>query len=211
MRTTLPTALIALALSAPAVADDTRKFQVSVDGKPAGEFQLRVADKDGATECTASARVEVRTLLGRYRYELDTQETWKDGKLTGLRSTCNDDGTKHDVTLTSDGTTATLKADGKTVKGGGAVWPTTYWRLPPAAGALTLIDSDTGKLIPAKLEQVGADKVRVLGAEKEATKYRLTGGVDVTLWYDAGGRLVRESFVESGHRTVFELTEQTDK
>ena len=49
----------------------------------------------------------VRALLGTYRYSLDAQETWKDGKLMGLRSTCNDDGTKHEVTLTSDGTTAT--------------------------------------------------------------------------------------------------------
>ncbi|HJZ94456.1 MAG TPA: DUF6134 family protein [Gemmataceae bacterium] len=211
MRESLLPAALALLLAAPAVADDKRTFQVYVDGKPAGQFVLKVAEKDATIECTISARVEVRTLLGKYRYSLDAQETWKDGKLMGLRSTCNDDGTKHDVTLTSDGTTATLKADGKTIKGGAAVWPTTYWRLPPAAGALTLIDSDTGKLIPAKLEEVGADKVKVLGKEQAATKYRLTGGVDVTLWYDAGGRLVRESFVDSGYRTVFELTEQTDK
>ena len=211
MRTTLLTTAAVLALAGPAAADDTRTFQVLVDGKAAGHYQVRVADKDGLTECRVTARVEVKALIGTYRYSLDSQETWKDGKLTGLRSTCNDDGTRHDVTLTGDGTTATLRADGKTVRGGGAVWPTTYWRLPPAAGALTLIDSDTGKLIPAKLEQVGADKVRVLGAERAATRYRLTGGVDVTLWYDAGGRLIRESFVESGHRTVFELTEQTDK
>jgi len=208
--TPLPAAL-ALLLAAPALADDNRTFQVSVEGKPAGQFVLKVAEKDGTTECTVSARVEVKTLLGRYRYSLDSQEAWKDGKLMGLRSTCNDDGTKHDVTLTSDGTTATLKADGKTIKGGTAVWPTTYWRLPPATGALTLIDSDTGKLISAKLEEVGADKVKVLGKEQAATKYRLTGGVDVTLWYDAGGRLVRESFVDSGYRTEFELTEQSYK
>jgi hypothetical protein len=201
----------ALALAGPAAAGDTRTFQVFVDGKAVGHYRVQVADKDGATECTVAARVEVKTLLGTYRYALDSQETWKDVKLVGLRSTCNDDGTKHDVTLTHDGTTATLKADGKTIKGGGGVWPTTYWRLPPAAGALTLLDSDTGKLIPAKLEQAGADTVRVLGADRAATKYRLTGGVDVTLWYDAGGRLVRESFVESGHRTVLELTEQSDK
>jgi YD repeat-containing protein len=211
LRATVVPAALAVILAAPALADDSRTFQVNVDGKPAGQFVVKVADKDGSIECNVSARVEVRALLGKYRYSLDTTETWKDGKLMALRSTCNDDGTKHDVSLTSDGTTATLTADGKTVKGGGAVWPTTYWKLPPATGAVTLIDSDTGKLIPAKLERVGADKVQVLGKEQEATKYRLTGGVDVTLWYDAGGRLVRETFIESGHRTMFELTEKTDK
>jgi Family of unknown function (DUF6134) len=201
----------ALALASGAFADETRSFQVSVDGKSAGHFQFKVGDKDGATEVTASTRVEVKHLLGRYRYSLDTSEIWKDGKLVGMRSTCNDDGTKHEVSLTSDGTTATLTADGKTVKGATAVWPTTYWKLPPAVGNLTLIDSDTGKLIPAKLEKVGPENVRFLGKEQAATKYRLTGGIDVTLWYDAGGRLVHETFVESGHKTVLELTELTDK
>jgi YD repeat-containing protein len=195
----------------PISADETRTFQVTVDNKPAGQYQVKVGDKDGATDVTVNARVEFKHLLGTYRYSLDSHEVWKDGKLTGLRSVCNDDGTKHDVSLTSDGPTATLTADGRTVKGGGAVWPTTYWKLPAAAGNLTLIDSDTGKLIPAKLQQVGSEKVRFLGSEQAATKYRLTGGVDVTLWYDAAGRLVRESFVESGHRTVLELSEQTDK
>ncbi|MBO0699332.1 MAG: hypothetical protein J2P46_13130 [Zavarzinella sp.] len=209
MRAIIPLTAV-LTWAGPAVADD-RTFQVLVDGKVAGHYQVRVAERDGATECTVSAQVEVKTIIGKYRYVLDSQEVWKDGKLMGLRSACNDDGTKHDVALTNDGTTATLKADGKTIKGGGAVWPTTYWRLPPAAGALTLLDSDTGKLIPAKLEKVGADTVRVLGKEQEATKYRLTGGVDVTLWFDAGGRMVRQSFVESGHRTILELTEQSEK
>jgi Domain of unknown function (DUF6134) len=205
---------LGLTLAGRSAADEARTFQVLVEGKAAGKFQVRIADKDGATECRVAARVEVKTLVGTYRYSLESQEVWRDGQLVGLRTVADDDGTKHDVTLTTDGGVATLRADGKETKGRGAVWPTTYWRLPPAAekgGPVMLLDSDTGKLIPAKLEQVGADKVRILGKEQAATKYRLSGGVDVTLWYDAGGRLVRESFVESGHRTVLELTELTDK
>jgi hypothetical protein len=201
-----------MALAAPALADDNRTFQVYVDGKPAGQYVVKVTEKDGAAECTVSARVKFRTLIGSYRYSLDSQESWKDGKLAALRSSANDDGTKHEVSLTTDEKTATLTVDGKAVKGGrGVVWPTTYWKLPPAAGAVTLLDSDTGKLIAAKLEKAGVENVKVLGKEQAATKYRLTGGVDVTLWYDAGGRLVRESFVESGYRTVLELSEMTDK
>lgn len=211
MRATLLVSAVLLILAGRVAADETRAFQVSVDGKSAGHYQVKVGEKDGATQVTASTRVEVKHLLGRYRYSLDTSEVWKGGKLVGMRSTCNDDGSKHEVSLTSDGTTATLTADGKTVKGSAAVWPTTYWKLPPAAGDLTLLDSDTGKLIPAKLEKSGPENVRFLGKEQAATKYRLTGGVDITLWYDATGRLVRESFVESGHRTVLELTELTDK
>lgn len=211
MRATLPTALVALALAAPVTADENRTFQISVEGKPAGTFKVRVVEKDGTTECTMSTRVEVKALLGKYRYTLDSTETWKGGKLTTMRASCNDDGVKHEVKLAVDAESATLTVDGRASKVPAKVCPTSYWKLPPA-GDLTLVDSDTGKLIPAKLEKVGTEKVRVLGADKEATKYRLNGkGLDITLWYDAGGRLVRESFVERRHQTVLELTEQTDK
>jgi hypothetical protein len=209
LRSTLIVFALALALAGAAHADESRKFQVSVDNKPAGQYQLKVVEKDGSVESTTSIRVEVKHLLGSYKYAADSKETWKDGKLLGLKSTCNDDGTKHELSMTSDGTNMTLTADGRTVKGTTAVYPTTYWSLPPV-GNLTLVDSDTGKLIPAKLEKVGAEKVRFLGKEQEATKYRLTGGVDITLWYDANNRLVRETFVETGHRTTMELTEQSD-
>lgn len=211
MRPTLPTTLVALALAAPVLGDDNRTFQVSVEGKPSGQFQIKIKEKDGTTEVTMSTRVEVKALLGKYRYTLDSTETWKGDKLTGMRASCNDDGVKHEVSLKVDGESATLTADGKGSKVPATVCPTSYWKLPPA-GDLTLVDSDTGKLIPAKLEKVGTEKVRVLGADKEATKYRLNGkGLNITLWYDAGGRLVRESFVERRHETVLELTEQTDK
>ena len=200
-----------LAAAGPAAADDSRTYRILVEGKAAGQFVVKVSERDGNTECRVTAKAEVPTVVGTYRYSLESQEVWRDGKLTGLRSTADDDGTKHEVSLTTEGKISILKADGKETKGGGTVWPTTYWRLPPSVGPLMLLDSDTGKLIPAKLEQVGADKVQFLGKEQAATKYRLTGGVDVTLWYDAGGRLVRETFAESGHQTVLERTEQSDK
>jgi len=206
--------LIAVGLAGRAIADDNRVFSVHVDGKDAGQYQVRVTEKDGTTECTVAARVRVKTLIGNYRYSLDSQEVWKDGKLTGLRSSADDDGTKHDVTLTTADGVGTLKADGKEKRVNGPVWPTTYWQLPKAVGedgAVTLVDSDTGKLIRAKLKKVGADKIRLLGKEQDVTKYRLSGGVDVTLWYDGGGRLVRESFKDSGYQTVLELTELSDK
>jgi|SRR5947209_2410123 hypothetical protein len=203
---------IALALIAAATAAaDSRTYTVSVENKSAGQYVVKVAEKDGMVTVTASSKVEVKHLLGKYRYELDSTETWKDGKLTGMKTTSNDDGKKHDVALSSDGTATTLTADGRTVKSTATLWTTSYWKLPPAAGNVTLVETDTGKLMTAKLEKVGEDKVRVLGKEQAATKYRLTGAVDITLWYDADGRLVRESFVDTRRQTVLELTEQSDK
>jgi hypothetical protein len=35
--------------------------------------------------------------------------------------------------------------------------------------------------------------------------YKLTGKVNVDLWYDGSDRLVRQEWVESGHKTVLEL------
>lgn len=207
MRPSLLAAAFALAVAGNSTADDTRTFQVSVDGKSAGQYVVKVGEKDGKLEVTGTTRVEVKHRFGRYHYEQDSTEVWKDGKLVSMTTTCNDDGSRHQVSVSTDGKTATITADGRAVRVTGEVVPTSYWKLLPA-GNLTLVDSDDGKLIAAKLEKVGEEKVRVGAADLAATKYRLTGrDLDLTLWYDAGGRLVRETFAERGHRTTLELTE----
>jgi hypothetical protein len=67
LRSTL-LAAIAIGLAGPISADETRTFLVTVDNKPAGQYQVKVGYMDGATDVTVIARVEFKLLLGTYRY-----------------------------------------------------------------------------------------------------------------------------------------------
>ena len=64
---------------------------------------------------------------------------------------------------------------------------------------------DTGQLREARLVYVGKEQVAAAGQACECTHYKLTGGFDADLWYDAGERLVRQDWIEDGHPTRLEL------
>lgn len=59
----------------PLAADHA--FQVLVDGKATGHYEVRIAKTDGATEWTVAARVEAKTLTGTDRSAPAAQEDWK--------------------------------------------------------------------------------------------------------------------------------------
>ena len=56
----------------PLAADHA--FQVLVDGKATGHYEVRIAKTDGATEWTVAARVEAKTLTGTDRSAPASQE-----------------------------------------------------------------------------------------------------------------------------------------
>jgi hypothetical protein len=90
------------------------------------------------------------------------------------------------------------------------VWLTSYWRLPDAKfrnQAVPLLDADTGKDISGHLKYVGLEMVTIAGQKVRCNHYRLTGTPSpVELWYDGSDRLVRQTTVEQGLRTVILLT-----
>jgi hypothetical protein len=84
-----------------------------------------------------------------------------------------------------------------------------YWRLPSEKlrnQAISLLDADTGRVMNARLDYVGPGQVMVGGQPTNCSHFRVTGGAQVELWYDAQERLVRQEWVEDGHKAMLELT-----
>src|SRR5207249_2066538 len=89
------------------------------------------------------------------------------------------------------------------------VWTTTYWRLADAKFRnqdVPLLDGDTGRDLTAKLQYVDTVPLNVDGQQQQCVHYRLTGQVQVELWYDSQEHLVRQESLEDGHRSVLELS-----
>jgi len=206
--------ILMLLMIAPfATAEERRTFTVSVDRKPSGTTQLSIQKRDdGSVVATTQADVTVRIAFITYKYAFRGMEVWKNGKLTEVATATNDNGRKHSVTLLPGREGLDVVADGKASNLKGDFWLTTYWKLPAEGQRgpkVTLLDADTGKLIEAKLERVGKEKLTVINEVAECEHYRLSGGVQVDLWFDADGRLVRQESIEEGHRTVLELSRLT--
>lgn len=201
-----------LGLSRAGAAEvEYRDFKVLVDQKQGGEYHLTIdRQDDGKSIISCQADVLVNYLKGLYKYTYTYRgtETWQNGRLMRLESTANDDGTALSVKAAAEGNGLRVNANGKERITRWDVWSTSYWHAPDARyhnKAIVLLDADTGKEIVANLTVVGTNAVTVGGQAVNCTHFRLTGGVQVDLWYDGQERMVRQETVEQGHRTILEL------
>ncbi len=207
----VPALLVGLALAPGARAEtEVRQFNVSVDGKPSGQYTMRIAKGDDGTvsiSCDAHVKVKV-AFVTAYHYDFTGAEEWKDGRLISLKSTCDDDGKKFSVTATTGDKGLNVKVNGRERQVRGDVYLTTACCLPDAKrrdGALPLMEADNGDEIAGKIEEVSKETMTVAGESMNVTHYRLTSLVAHDVWYDGADRMVRQEWTEDGHKTVLEL------
>src|SRR5262249_16300643 len=148
---------------------------------------------DGSISMTGQADVRLSYLAGlkTYTYTYRGTEVWKDGKLSGFSSSSNDDGKQYTVTAAPDGANLRVAVNGQERLMRGDAWVSTYWRLPIAQqrnAAVPLLDGDTGREINARLDYVGVSPLNITGQVQNFGRYRLSGGVQVELWYDGAER-----------------------
>jgi hypothetical protein len=205
--------MLTLTASAPAAAaeSEVREFTIHVDGKHAGYYQMTITSQgDGVSVMSGKADVRLSVLLHTYIYHYDGTEVWKHGRLHGLRSSCNDDGKRYQVTAERAGEGLRVHVNGREHHTPGDAWTTSYWRLPEARQRnhpVPLLEADTGKEINGHLHYVGSEDMVVGGQRQPCVHYRVTGTPSpVDLWYDGKERLVRQDYVEDGHRTILQVT-----
>jgi hypothetical protein len=209
----LAAALVLLACLSCAVraADiETRDFTVTVSGKPAGEVNMTIHRRDdGTIWMRCNTDIKVKTLLGEYKFIYRGLEIWKDHRLVKFDSNTDDNGKRYIVSAAAEAGGVRIKVNNveRIVKP--HVWLTSYWSLPDPRlrnQELPIIDADNGRDLSGKLQFVATEKVKVAGGpEIPLNHYRITGKVNIDLWYDGGDRLVKQAWIEQGHKTVVEL------
>lgn len=198
------------ALTGPARAADieTRDFAVLVGNKPAGEVHMTIHRQDsGSISLRCDTDIKVTSGLVTYKYSYRGLEEWKDRRLVRLESNTDDNAKRFLVSAaqSADGLKVKVNNVERSIKAD--AWTSSYWCLPDPKlhTALTILDADSGKDLEAKLTYVATEKHRVAGQEVTLNHYRLTGKVNVDLWYDGHQRLVRQEWMEQGHRTIMVL------
>jgi hypothetical protein len=188
---------------------ETRDFVVMVSGKPAGEVHMTIHKQDnGTVQMRCDTDIKVSLLIGNYKYVYRGLEVWKDRRLVRFDSNTDDNGNRFIVSAAAEPAGVRFKVNNveRVVKP--EVWLSSYWCLPDPklrGDTIPIIDADSGKDLSGKLRFVANEKHRVAGQETTLNHYKLTGKVNVDLWYDGSERLVRQEWVEQGHKTVVEL------
>jgi hypothetical protein len=203
---------VLLCFGAPAAraADlETRDFVVRVDGKPAGDAHFTIhRQDDGTTQVSCDTDVRVSFLLVKYTYSYRGREIWKNGRLQRFDSTCDDNGKRYQIAAAAEEGGLRVSVNRQERMARADVWLTSYWTLPDPRlrnQVIPLLDADNGRDLDCRLQYVGQVQLPVVGQLQNLHRYRLTGKVLVDLWYDAAERLVRQEWVEEGHRTSLEL------
>jgi hypothetical protein len=194
---------------AAAASSEVRDFTILVDGKQAGTSRMTIQQReDGLIVMTARVDVRVRRVIVTYNYTYSGTEVWKDGRLQQFTSTCNDNGKRYAVTARAQANGLRVNVNGRDHFARPDTWLTSYWQLPDRKyhnQAIPILDADTGKDIPGRLNYMAAEQVTVAGQQVQGYHFRVSGGpATVDVWYDTQGRLIRQSFVEDGHQTVIQ-------
>jgi hypothetical protein len=203
-------AFAVLTTHATAAETEIRDFQVTVDGKKAGDYRMTIERlPDGSLSMAGQATVNVKYLVYRYQYSYQGKEIWRAGRLLQLNSRAFDDGKNYALEAVAQGDGLLIEANGHRFIERSPVWTTTYWQLPDPRyrePSLTLLDADTGRILHGRWQAVGQESVRVAGHVQICSHFALsTDRSKADLWYDGEDRLVRQDSVEDGHRTVLSL------
>lgn len=166
----------------------------------------------------------------KYRYRSAGTEVWQDDRLVELDNNADFNGSKYAVVARRSNSGLDVTVNGETSSLPHDAWTTSYWRLPQSLASefpgdpgespivrtngapprkIVLLDSDKGEQRRAEVIRLNDERLSVGGDDRVCSHYRLSGDVQVDLWYDGQRRLVRQESVEQGHKTAIHLTNIT--
>jgi Family of unknown function (DUF6134) len=195
---------------------ETRVFRIFVDGTERGQCTMEIRHRDDGTDWVGgNANLLFNYIIYKYRFSSGGAAVFNDGRLLQMDRTANFNGSQYHVTAAASNQGLLVDANGRSSLNTPELWSTTCYQLPhrwdaeAVRGARTvmILDADKGGRMLGRLERVGEELVSIGGEDKPCTHYRVTGDVDVNVWYDARLRLVRRQSVESGHKVLMELSQ----
>src|SRR5260370_15361778 len=128
-----------------------------------------------------------------------------------MNANANDNGKRVELKASAMGPSLPLQINSQPEHPARAeVWNNSFWKLADAKyhnKEVTVLEEDTGKEFTGRLLYLGTESLAIANQKQDCYHFRLTGGAyPVDLWFDRYHLLVKQDFVESGHRTIMQIT-----
>lgn len=141
-----------------------------------------------------------------FRYRHTNHEVWRHGRLVAIETKTDDDGESY--RLSGRATEAGLEVEGS---GGNFVapadvMPTSYWNTETVTKN-RLLDTQRGRLIDVDIVPAGTEIVLLAGQPVNAQRYKVTGDLELDLWYATDGESAKISFEARGAEVVYARAE----
>lgn len=199
-------AALAAALLAPAAAGaitpGRTSFQILMNGTPVGTHSVMVSG--GGESASVRVAIDMSGRVGpiRFSYSHRCEESWRGGTLQSLSCTDRENRQENSVTARLAGRVLAVTGTGFTGEAPAGTLPSSWWNAGIVRQASRVLDTRDGKLIRLAATRVGEETV----AGAPATRWRLRGGVDKEIWYDAAGRWVKSTFRLAGQSFEYRLS-----
>jgi hypothetical protein len=181
--------------SAPAAPQELH-FDIVRKGAVVGHHQISFRRHGENLQVHSDLKINVKMLFfTAYRYTQTREEVWRDGKLIGLMSRADDDGTLTDIK-------GAAGPNGIIITSGKLSWilppdsvPASYWNVSMVTEKGALVNAESGRVTNVKPVRIGEESVTIAGKQIVATHYRLFDKARRDVWYDASGRWVKLTMV----------------
>lgn len=173
---TPPAATAAPADSVP--ASGRLSFDVIRKGKDIGDYivSFRGSGNDLQVDLDTNVMVKLPVIgVSAYSFKQQSTETWTGGKLAALKSTTDDNGTPHQISV-----------------GATSLIPASLWSAD-LVGARQVLNTIDGSTDAIQVRNAGTESVKTGAGPVQATHYVVSGGLNRELWY-ADGKLVHVRF-----------------
>ena len=181
-------------------------FRVLLDGEEIGWHRYVVRGDGESTEVESRAQFDVRFLfLNAYRYRHEARERWRGACLDGLESRTETNGSVERVAATTHDAALVVAGPSGDARLPGCVMSFAYWD-PRILSADRLLNSQTGALLPVRVDSRGTEQVSIAGRSIPASRHRLSApDLQIDLWYADGRWVALEAPTPGGRLLRYEL------
>jgi hypothetical protein len=208
MRSFAAACAVLLACALPAAQAETRSwnFRVLLDGKDIGRHRFTQRAQGEQREIRSEASFDVRVLfLSAYRYRHEAIERWDGPCLRSLDSRTQTNDEHQSVNAIVRNGRLVVERSGGREAHEGCVMSFAYWD-PQVLKARALLNSQSGELLPVRINLQGEESVELLGQKVAAQRHRIDGaGLRIDLWYAAGQWIALEAQAPGGRLMRYEL------
>lgn len=169
--------------------DKALDFQVLRGGDEIGTHSLRFEERGEELHVFVEIELEVSLVfIPVYSYSHRNHEVWRDGELVSLSSETDDDGTQYQVEAqaTDDGLQVSSSEEGEFTAPADML-TTSYWN-PDAMERERLLDTQFGRIVELRVDEQGRENLDTQAGSVEATRYSISGDLDLDIWYDREGQ-----------------------
>lgn len=198
---------ISLFLTKPATATGVPEngvlaFDIVRNGEAIGTHTYHFDQQGDRTEVRIQTNIDYRLLsIPVYRFEHESIEVWKDGRLSSLESTTNENGTPVKLQVHREEDSLMVIGEDGSMHVDREIIPASLWnRL--VLDRDEILTTVSGNLKSMQVTYIGEEILDVKGEKKPTYHFRLSGEFERDLWYDRQDMLVSVRFEASDGSTV---------